>query len=252
MSLVIYGGKRQRRKNLTIFLLEWWGLSGKQSPSFKRNGVVQEMRMFPLLGCCVWNCLYICDGSLWLQKRGRTASEGTVNLQPPCTLILHRPNFSWTATVYRFSNDTASGLLKMPAVNGGCLGAVLQAAQFSVCLCYRSKRQLGLKTHLPLTTLQFTLWSSLRTHNLDSFGVKPNRNLRSQSAAQSLAKLWMFSPWSTPRAGQHKPPLNAALWMLRLSAPSALRYSWLLFNFNNFSSRIKTKCNNYLLFLSVL
>lgn len=31
-----------------------------------------------------------------------------------------------------FSNDTASGLLKVPAVNGGCFGAISQAAQFSL------------------------------------------------------------------------------------------------------------------------
>lgn len=62
-------------------------------------------------------------------KYRRVISEGHANLQPLCTLILQRPYFSWTASVYHISNDTVSGLLKMPAVNGGYSGAVPQAAQ---------------------------------------------------------------------------------------------------------------------------
>ena len=130
-----------------------------------------------------------------------------------------------------------------------------QLSFLSVCLCYRSDQQFGLEAHLPLTTLRFPLRSSLRAHNLASFGVKPNGNLCFRSAAQSLRKLWMFSPWGTPGAGQHKPPENAALRMLGHSAPAALHCSWILLNFlnfNNFSSGIKAKCKNYLLFLSIL
>lgn len=57
-----------------------------------------------------------------------------------------------------------------------------QISFLSVCLCF------GFKTCLPLTTLRFTLQSSLKAQNL-AFGVKPNGNLCSQSAAQSLGKL---------------------------------------------------------------
>jgi len=180
------------------------------------------MRMLSLLKCLKL-CLHACDGSLWLLKHGRAMSAGMVNLQPLCTLLLHRPDFSWTATVYHFSNDTASGLLKMPAVNRGCFGAVSRAAHFSLCVPVLSLKSAVLaRNSSPSHHPPVIIVEQPESTQPASSGVKPNGNLCSRGAAQPLGKLWMSSPWGTRRAAQYKPCQNSALQMTGHSAPAAL------------------------------
>lgn len=137
-----------------------------------------------------------------------------------CSLCVHsfaRPNFSWTAAVYK-------PLLKWHSLwfasSASCKWGLLWSyftCRFGflpVCLCYCSNQQFGLATGLPLTLFCLMLWSSLRAHNVASFGVKPNGKLRSQNASLSLGKLGMFSPWGTVRAGQQNHPQKGDGWGL--------------------------------------
>lgn len=137
-----------------------------QSPSFKGNGVVQEMRMFSG-GLCLKPCLHTCDGSLLMLKCGRAISEGMVNLQPLCTLTLHWPCFSWM--LYYLANDTASGLIKMPAVNRGFFGALSQAAQSSLSV--------------PVVLFKTAVWARNSSPSLQMLG---------HSAPADFCYLWLL------------------------------------------------------------
>lgn len=203
MSLVIERGKTKKTKACKIFSRRC-NLSWKQNPSFKGNGLCLTLCLHLLTGTSnCWNMEEIFQKGWWT-----------------CSLCVHsfctgqispeQPLF-----ISHFSNDTASGLLKVPAINGGCFGAISQADQFSLCV--------------PVLLFKSAVWawnSSSSHHLLFDIVEQPESTQPGllwgkttwetalPSASLSLGKLWMFSTWGTARAGQQNHPQKGDGWRL--------------------------------------
>lgn len=122
MSLVIEKGKTKKKKPSKIFSRRC-NLPWKQNRSFKENGLCLTLCLHLPMGTSnCWNMEEIFQTGWWICSL-------CVHLFCTSQISPEQPLF-----LSHFSNDTASGLLKVPDVNGGCFGAISQADQFSLCV----------------------------------------------------------------------------------------------------------------------